>query len=84
MKDFKVIIAGSRSFTDYSLLCRKCDHLLSEKVKTSRIIIIQSGARGADSLGKEYAIERGYEVIAFPAKWDDFSEPYVVKKKLVW
>jgi len=62
----KVIIAGSRDFTDYLKLSQACDNLL----KNQKTIEIVSGkARGADSLGEKYAKERGYKIIEFPPDW---------------
>lgn len=63
----KVIIAGSRSFNDYKLLCEKCDAILSNQ---KDIEIVCGMARGADLLGKQYAESRGYPVKEFPADWD--------------
>ena len=64
---FRVIIAGSRGFNDYELLCRKCDIFFSRKKPTE---ILCGEARGADLLGKKYALERGVRVLYFPANWD--------------
>ena len=65
---FKVIIAGSRNFTDYNFLRKKCDRILSN-IKDEKWIL--SGcAKGADSLGEQYAQERGYYLAEFPANWD--------------
>lgn len=68
---FDVIIAGTRSFQDYDLLCRKCDVLFSVKKPTS---IICGEARGADTLGRKYAEERGIPVQSFPADWDTYGK----------
>jgi len=62
----KVIIAGSRDFNDYDLLCRKADKILS---KQNEIEIVSGTAKGADKLGERYAEERGYPVKRFPADW---------------
>lgn len=67
---FKVIIAGGRNFNDYELLCKTCDHMLSEQ---SDIEIVSGTARGADSLGAKYAKERGYTVKEFAPQWDKFG-----------
>lgn len=66
---YKVIIAGTRSFDDYSLLCSFCDKCLSRKGLTHDIIVVSGTARGADRLGERYAHERGYEIKRFPADW---------------
>lgn len=64
---FRVIIAGSRTFDNYELLCKKCDLFFSRRKPTA---ILCGEARGADMLGKRYAIEHGIEVLYFPANWD--------------
>lgn len=68
---YKVIIAGTRMFADYTLLCSSCDRLLSQKGLTHDIIIVSGTARGADKLGERYAKKRGYNVEMFPADWEN-------------
>jgi len=73
-QEFRVIIAGSREFDDYELLKEECDHLLSKKRKTHRIIIVSGTANGADKLGEKYAKARGYIVEKYPADWNKFKK----------
>lgn len=44
---FKVIIAGTRDFSDYQFLRQKCDNILSGK-QDSSIVVVSGTARGAD------------------------------------
>ena len=67
---FKVIVAGSREFNDFGLLCEHCDRLLAQKHQTHRIVIVSGAARGADTLGERYAHERGYSIEQYPADWE--------------
>lgn len=67
--EFRVIIAGTRDFSDYQLLRDKCDAILSSKRQDSNIIIVSGTARGADRLGERYARERGFQLRRFPADW---------------
>ena len=67
----KVIIAGSRTFSDYQLLKDYCDHVLQN---TDEVEIVSGGAAGADRLGERYAKEKGYPVAHFPALWDTFGK----------
>jgi len=67
----KVIIAGTRDFSDYNLLTKVCDFMLS---KAKSVEIISGGARGADSLGEKYAQDRGYECKRFPADWEKYGK----------
>jgi len=62
----KVIIAGTRTFNDYDLLCEECDRMLTDKVE----YIFSGLARGADELGQRYATDRGYKVLQFPPAWN--------------
>lgn len=66
----KVIIAGSRLFNDYELLCSVCDNALSLQ---SEVEIVSGTAKGADKLGEKYAEDRGYKVTQFPADWDKYG-----------
>jgi predicted Rossmann fold nucleotide-binding protein DprA/Smf involved in DNA uptake len=67
----KVIIAGGRDFSDYPLLIESCDQILSD---LDNIEIVSGRARGADSLGEDYALERGYDCKIFPADWEKYGK----------
>lgn len=64
-----VIVAGGRDFSDYQLMKSKLDIILKNLDK-SRIRIVSGGAKGADSLGERYAIEKKYELLVIKAKWE--------------
>jgi hypothetical protein len=68
---FKVIIAGSRSFTYYNLLRDKCNYLLQNK---ENIEIVSGGAKGADSLAQMYAEENDFPFTCFPVTKEDWKE----------
>lgn len=71
---FRVIIAGTRDFNDYDLLKSYCDYMLSQKAKSGEeIVILSGGASGADALGEQYAKERGYNLLHFPAQWEKYG-----------
>jgi hypothetical protein len=67
----KIIIAGSRTFTDYKKLCEICDNILQDQTDVE----IVSGAyyKGADLLGEQYAAEKGFRLTKFPADWKSFG-----------
>lgn len=52
----KVIVAGTRTFANYSLLERKLNKILQNY---GTVEIVSGGAKGADSLGEKYADLRG-------------------------
>lgn len=67
----RVIIAGSRNFSDYELLEKTIDNVR----QTIPIDEIVSGtATGADSLGEHYAKQKGLEVKYFPADWASYGK----------
>ena len=67
----KIIIAGSRNFTDYKKLSEICDNILQDQTDVE----IVSGAyyKGADLLGEQYAAEKGFRLTKFPADWKSFG-----------
>lgn len=69
---FRVIIAGSRDFDNYDLLKSKMDNLL--RYKNDGICVVCGEARGADTLGRRYAEERGYTILSFPANWYEYGK----------
>lgn len=69
---FRVIVAGGRDFSDYEYLRSSLDFLLQNI--TGPIVIVSGTAKGADKLGEQYAAEKGYAVLRFPADWDRFGK----------
>lgn len=68
----RVIVAGSRNFTDYRLLQTKLNHFMASF--TVQPAIVSGGARGADALGEQYAQRRSLEIVRFPAEWDRYGK----------
>jgi len=69
MEIFRLIIAGGRDFSDYQLLQKKADVMLSSKRFSHTIEIVSGKAKGADILGEQYAKANGFAVKEFPADW---------------
>lgn len=77
MDEIRLIIAGGRDFSDYTLLKNEADKLidaLHEKYPGVRLVIISGAARGTDFLGERYAREHRYSVKRFYAKWDLYGK----------
>lgn len=73
-KPYRIIIAGSRDFNDYVLLKTECDKFIAVTPDDRQIVIISGGAKGADSLGEQYAREHGLQIRRFPADWNRFGK----------
>jgi hypothetical protein len=69
-KKMRIIIAGGREFADYEYLKEQMDILISLEEAGIEIEVVCGMARGADSLGKRWAEERGHKVIEMPANWE--------------
>lgn len=61
----RVVVAGSRDFSDYDLLKRK----LAGLTRLNDVEIVSGGARGADALGERFAKEFNLPLKVFPAQW---------------
>jgi YspA, cpYpsA-related SLOG family len=71
----RLIIAGSRTFTDYQLLC----HTLAPE--RHRIIeVLHSGARGADQLGFRWALKHHVRSRCFAAAWERFGKSAGIRR----
>ncbi len=67
---FRVIIAGSSSFSDYDLFKKKCDYYLSSKMKEYAVIIICGTSTNTTSLINRYAEENSLLIEYNGANWD--------------
>ena len=83
LTDFRVMICGSRSFNDFLLLEEQVIKVLKTRHivrSTHNIIIICGDAKGADTLGEQFAQKYGLQVEHYPALWNDLTkEPCKVK-----
>jgi len=68
----KVIVAGSRSFNDYTLLEKELTEFLGD-MTPDEYEIVSGTARGADSLGEKFAREKGCRLTRMPADWDRYG-----------
>lgn len=67
----KLLIAGSRDFLDYDLLCKHCDSFIkSNEVEE----IVSGGARGADYLGELYSKSKNIKLTVFNAEWRKYGK----------
>ena len=72
-KDFKLVVAGTRYFSNYALVASKLDAYLADKLDKYNVTIICGDAQGADAMGLAYASNHGLKVEHFPAEWGKFG-----------
>lgn len=74
----KTAIIGSRTFTDYSFLCKKLEDFNITEV-------ISGGAKGADTLAEAYAVQFEIPLTVILPNWNKFgkSAGFVRNKEIV-
>ena len=75
----KVIIAGSRGFSDFQLMYEKCEEVLANR---DDVEIVSGTAKGADKMGEHYASLKGFKVKQFPADWEKYGKSAGYKRNL--
>ena len=70
----RVIIAGGRDFDDYEYMSTKLNELFKDQnlFNNKAIKVISGMAKGADTLGIQYADEHKLTKILFPANWKEY------------
>lgn len=71
MERINVIIAGTRTFKNYKLMCTVMK-VIREKYPC--IQIISGGAKGADKLGELYALKHKIPYTVYEAEWDKYGK----------
>ena len=72
----KVAIIGSRTFFDKSKLIQQMDNLQNIS------LIVSGGARGADTMGEQYARERNIPTKIFLPDWERFGKSAGFKRNV--
>ena len=77
---YKIIIAGSRDFSNYKLLKTECNNFINQYQSATEYLpyddieIISGNARGADKLGEQYAKEHNHKCDVMPANWNKYGK----------
>lgn len=71
-----LIIAGSRTMSNYDLLKKEVDKFIQtiDKDVSADCHVISGGANGADKLGQRYAEENGLIYFTFIPEWDELGK----------
>lgn len=74
MKEFKLIVAGSRDFTDYQLLHDCVIELANTEYRKLAVSLVSGMARGADAMAVRLAKDYGIQLYEFPANWNLYGK----------
>lgn len=77
----RLLIAGSRGFTDYAHLCGVTEDAIADWGLKSPVIV-SGGARGADSLGERFAKDYDLELAVFKAKWNELGRSAGIERNI--
>ena len=66
----KLLVSGSRTITDRAKVFQALDFMISDMLNGEDVTIIEGGAKGVDTLAREFAIERKIPYEEHPADWD--------------
>ncbi len=67
----KVIVCGGRDYDDYDTVCEVMNTVQKQRGFTT---VVQGGARGADMLGKRWALENNYPYEEYTADWAKYGK----------
>lgn len=70
MTDYRVLITGSRDWTDYEALRHAIDINTIGKSRWRTTIVHGACPTGADYMAAGYAFDEGFNVEAYPADWN--------------
>ncbi len=71
----KIIVAGSRSITDYKVVAAA---MLASNALSKISEVVSGGAKGVDTLAIEWAKKHRVKYKVMKAKWDDLDAPGAV------
>ena len=66
----RILVCGGRNYDNKEFLFAVLDKAY---VDFKKICIIQGGAKGADSIAKKWAIEKGVPCFQCDAQWDNYG-----------
>ena len=76
-----ILVAGSRSWTDYDKVEKELDKIISFS-DDDNVTIVSGGAKGADTLAEKYATAKGYKFLKVCAEWDKYGKSAGYKRNV--
>lgn len=69
------LIAGGRDFRDTAWMTDHIEYVAGRDAQAGRdLVVVEGGARGADSLARLVADHFGLQVVEFEAEWDRYGK----------
>jgi len=67
-----IAVVGSRNYINKQFIYKVLDKFISNL--NLDVILVSGGARGVDTISKEYAISRNINIIEFKADWNKYGK----------
>lgn len=72
MNELKIVVAGSRFFNDKAFVYKTLDKYIDFLFEPGKkLVIVDGGAKGVDTLAHQYAVDNGFETKTVLANWDE-------------
>ena len=78
----RLIVCGSRTLTDYSIVKTALDAVL-KIVNKSELVVLSGHAKGADQLGEQWCFENMVKYERYPADWSKGKSAGMVRNALM-
>jgi len=78
-QEMRLIIAGGRDFNDYNLLCDEVTSFILD-CEQEEVIILSGLAKGADTLGGQFAAECDYPLEGYAAQWNTYGRSAGIRR----
>lgn len=66
----RLLVAGCRDYTNYELV----ENFISESIVSEDVTIVSGGAKGVDSLAKQYALSNNIPYEEYAADWNKYGK----------
>lgn len=70
----RIVVAGCRNYNNYSEAKKFIDFCTKNIKEKYTLIFVSGGCNGADLLGERYALENGYKIEKYIAKWEKYGK----------
>ena len=78
---YKILVTGDRNWTDEDRIREELEKYIGIDAD---VMVIQGGARGADSIASFLALELGFKVKTYNAKWKEYGKAAgVIRNRLM-
>ena len=66
-------VVGGRTVDDKDFVEEQIDRVL-ENIKPDKVVIVSGGAKGVDTIARQIAEERGYEIVEIIPDWETYGK----------